>query len=129
MQWTMDRDTLHAETGAIRETFSKDGHLLKATFRASHYRRREARRSCSPILTHSSQIREPFASRPASRTIPKTTRSRTERNHPGLDFLRAVPKVWDETRVLDGKVIAHMVMARHRGKEWFVDGITGDERP
>ena len=46
-------------------------------------------------------------------------------NQPGLDFLRAVPTVWDETRVLDGAVGEHIVMARRSGKKWFRRGHDG----
>ena len=48
------------------------------------------------------------------------------RGQPGLEFLRAVPTVWDETKVLDGKVGEHIVMARRSGKRWFVGGMTAD---
>ncbi|MGA2740501.1 MAG: glycoside hydrolase family 97 protein [Bryobacteraceae bacterium] len=43
---------------------------------------------------------------------------------PGLAFISAVPTVWDETRVLNGKVGEWITIARRRGKEWFVGGIT-----
>ncbi len=46
---------------------------------------------------------------------------------PGLDFLRAVPTVWDETRVLEGTVGEHIIMARRRGAQWFLGGMTGDQ--
>lgn len=48
------------------------------------------------------------------------------RNQPGLDFLRVVPTVWDETKVLDGLVGEHIVIARRKGDRWFVGGMTGD---
>ncbi len=48
------------------------------------------------------------------------------KDQPGLDFLRAVPTVWDETRVLDGVVGEHIVMARRSGQRWFIGGMTGD---
>jgi len=47
-------------------------------------------------------------------------------NQPGLDFLRVVPTVWDETRVLDGAVGKHIVVARRKGRDWFVGGMSGD---
>lgn len=49
------------------------------------------------------------------------------RNQPGLDFLRVVPTVWDETRVLDGAVGKHIVVARRSGQDWYVGGMTGDD--
>jgi alpha-glucosidase len=42
-----------------------------------------------------------------------------------LDFLRAVPSTWDETRVLEGKVGSHIVIARRRRDEWYLGAITG----
>ena len=49
------------------------------------------------------------------------------KDQPGLDFLRAVPTVWDETRVLDGEVGEHIVIARRQGTRWFIGGMTGDK--
>ncbi len=49
------------------------------------------------------------------------------KDQPGLDFLRVVPTVWDETRVLDGAVGEHIVMARRSGQKWFIGGMTGDK--
>jgi alpha-glucosidase len=41
-----------------------------------------------------------------------------------LPFLSAVPTVWDETRVLNGKVGEWITIARRRGKDWFIGSIT-----
>lgn len=48
-------------------------------------------------------------------------------NQPGMEFLRVVPTVWDETRVLDGSVGKHIVIARRSGKDWFLGGMSGDD--
>jgi alpha-glucosidase len=37
-----------------------------------------------------------------------------------MDFLRAVPTVWDDTRALDGRVGEYVVVARRRGDRWFI---------
>ncbi|MBC8096373.1 MAG: glycoside hydrolase family 97 protein [Akkermansiaceae bacterium] len=42
------------------------------------------------------------------------------RHQPGADFLKIVPTVWDETRVLSGDVGKELVMARRSGQRWFV---------
>ncbi|MGC2660854.1 MAG: glycoside hydrolase family 97 catalytic domain-containing protein, partial [Bryobacteraceae bacterium] len=42
-----------------------------------------------------------------------------------LDFLRAVPTSWDETRVLNAKVGDYITIARRHGKDWFVGSIAG----
>lgn len=46
---------------------------------------------------------------------------------PGLEFLRDVPTVWDETRVLDGAVGKHIVVARRKGQDWFLGGMSGED--
>jgi alpha-glucosidase len=38
-----------------------------------------------------------------------------------------VPTVWDETRVLDGAVGEHLVMARQSGDDWFLGAMTNSE--
>lgn len=40
------------------------------------------------------------------------------------DFIRRIPVVWDETRLLDGKMARYTVIARRSGDEWFVGAIT-----
>ena len=46
------------------------------------------------------------------------------RGQPGLDFLKIVPTVWDETRALDGVVGEHVVIARRNGNRWFLGALT-----
>ena len=41
-----------------------------------------------------------------------------------MEFLSAVPTVWDETRVLDGKIGDYVVVARRSGREWYVGAMT-----
>ncbi len=40
------------------------------------------------------------------------------------DFIASVPTVWDETKVLDGKLGEYIVTARRKGDEWYIGGIT-----
>jgi len=40
------------------------------------------------------------------------------------DFLRRIPTVWDETRVLDGRIGDYVVVARRSGGDWFVGAMT-----
>ena len=35
-----------------------------------------------------------------------------------MEFLRTLPTVWDETRVLDGRIGDYIVVARRRGQDW-----------
>jgi alpha-glucosidase len=44
-----------------------------------------------------------------------------------LEFLKAVPANWDETRVLNGVPPKYVTIARRRGNEWFVGGITNED--
>jgi len=39
---------------------------------------------------------------------------------PELEFYDHLPTVWDETRVLEGRIGAYALIARRRGEEWFV---------
>ena len=45
----------------------------------------------------------------------------------GFDFIKEVPTVWDETKVLDAKVAEYIVVARRKGGDWFVGAITNHE--
>jgi alpha-glucosidase len=46
------------------------------------------------------------------------------RGQPGLDFLKVVPTVWDDTRVLDAAVGEHLVIVRRNGEQWFLGALT-----
>ena len=41
-----------------------------------------------------------------------------------MEFLGPVPTVWDETRVLDGKIAEYVVVARRHGTEWYIGAMT-----
>lgn len=41
-----------------------------------------------------------------------------------MEFISAVPSVWDETRVLQAKVGDYIAIARRLGKTWYVGAIT-----
>ena len=41
-----------------------------------------------------------------------------------LEFLRAVPATWDETRVPNGHPARFITIARRRGAEWYLGSIT-----
>ena len=48
------------------------------------------------------------------------------RNQPGVDFLKIVPTVWDETKMLKADVSNYAVMARRSGKDWFIGALTNN---
>lgn len=41
-----------------------------------------------------------------------------------LEFLSAVPSVWDETHVLDARVADYILIARKSGEEWYLGAMT-----
>jgi alpha-glucosidase len=49
------------------------------------------------------------------------------RGQPGLDFLTQVPCTWDETRVLLARPGHVLVIARRKGDDWYLGGMTADE--
>ena len=49
------------------------------------------------------------------------------RGQPGAEFLKEVPASWDETRVLAGEIGKYIVVARRRGRQWFVGAMTNEE--
>ena len=46
---------------------------------------------------------------------------------PGFEFIRTVPVIWDETKVLDAKLSEYITVARRRGNEWFIGSITNSK--
>jgi alpha-glucosidase len=41
-----------------------------------------------------------------------------------MEFLGPVPTVWDDTKVLDGKIGEYVVIARRHGSDWYVGAMT-----
>jgi alpha-glucosidase len=50
------------------------------------------------------------------------------RGQPGAEFLKLVPASWEETRVLDGRIGEYIVVARRKGKDWFIGAMTDAPR-
>lgn len=46
-----------------------------------------------------------------------------------IDFLRDVPTVWDETKLIRGVAAEHVVLARRNGSTWYVAAINALEEP
>jgi alpha-glucosidase len=46
----------------------------------------------------------------------------------GVDFLKAVPSTWDDTKYIEGVPSSYAIIARRKGEAWFVGGITRDAR-
>ena len=45
-----------------------------------------------------------------------------------MEFLSAVPTVWDTTIVLSAKIGEHITLARKRGEEWYIGSMTNWEK-
>jgi alpha-glucosidase len=45
----------------------------------------------------------------------------------GLDFISAAPTSWDETKVLSGEIGQSIVMARRKGRDWWVGAMTNED--
>ena len=41
-----------------------------------------------------------------------------------MEFLAAVPTVWDDTKVLDAKIGEYVLIARRHGRDWYVGAMT-----
>jgi alpha-glucosidase len=48
-------------------------------------------------------------------------------NAPGFDFIRMVPTTWDETKFIAGDSDQYVVVARRKGRDWYV-GAMGNEQ-
>jgi alpha-glucosidase len=48
-------------------------------------------------------------------------------NEPELEFFDHLPAVWDDTRVLRGRIGEYAVIARRSGDAWFVGGMNTDQ--
>ncbi len=46
-----------------------------------------------------------------------------------LDFLKALPTTWDETRYIDGYPGRYVVLARRHGSEWYIAGLNAHAEP
>jgi alpha-glucosidase len=48
------------------------------------------------------------------------------RGHAGIDFLRSIPTVWDDSVVLAGDVGQSIAEARRSGEKWYLAALSGD---
>ncbi len=49
------------------------------------------------------------------------------KNEPELEFWRAIPTTWDDTRVIDGSPGEFIITARRKDADWFVGAITNND--
>ena len=45
-------------------------------------------------------------------------------NASGFDFIKQVPTAWDETRFIEGTPESHIVLARRKGRDWYIGAMT-----
>jgi alpha-glucosidase len=43
---------------------------------------------------------------------------------PGREMIKDVPSNWDEIRFIDGMPPSHIIIARRKGQDWFIGGMT-----
>ena len=46
------------------------------------------------------------------------------REKESLEFIAGIPVIWDETRVLEGKIGEYVTIARRKGANWYIGGLT-----
>ena len=47
---------------------------------------------------------------------------------PGREMIKDVPSNWDEIRFIDGLPASHIIIARRKGQDWFIGGMTDAAR-
>ena len=47
---------------------------------------------------------------------------------PGREMIQDIPAAWDETKYLEGMPASHIVIARRKGKIWYIGGMTDAAR-
>lgn len=56
-----------------------------------------------------------------------TPRNLTENPQFEIDFMKAVPTTWDETRFIDGYPGKYIVLARRHGQDWYVVAMNAEK--
>ncbi len=49
------------------------------------------------------------------------------KNHPELEFYKFMPTVWDETKIMEGKIGEFATIARRSGSDWFLGSLTANQ--
>lgn len=58
---------------------------------------------------------------------PDAYRTKAGGEAPGFDFIRSVPVAWDETRAIAGAIGDYVVIARRKGRDWYVGAMTNEQ--
>lgn len=47
---------------------------------------------------------------------------------PGREMIKDIPSTWDETKYIEGMPAGHIVIARRKGEDWYIGGMTDAAR-
>jgi len=47
---------------------------------------------------------------------------------PGREMIKDIPSTWDETKYMEGMPAGHIVIARRKGADWYIGGMTDEAR-
>jgi len=47
---------------------------------------------------------------------------------PGREMIKDIPSTWDETKYIEGMPAEHIVIARRKGEDWYIGGMTDKAR-
>ncbi len=73
--------------------------------------------------TDAFEIASAFTNQTAIQCIAMQPNNLQELPQAELDFLKAIPTTWDETRYVDGYPGKYVVLARRHGDQWYVAGL------
>ena len=48
-------------------------------------------------------------------------------NQPGFDFIKRIPTVWDETKVIGAEISKYITFARRKDSDWYIGTVTNNE--
>ena len=79
--------------------------------------------------TDAFEIASAFTNQTAIQCIAMQPNNLQELPQAELDFLKAIPTTWDETRYVDGYPGKFVVLARRHGDQWYVAGLNALKEP
>ena len=79
--------------------------------------------------TDAFEIASAFTNQTAIQCIAMQPNNLDELPQEELDFLKAIPTTWDETRFIDGYPGQYVVLARRHGDKWYVAGLNANKEP
>lgn len=71
------------------------------------------------------EIASAFTNQSAIQCVAIQPNNLEELSQAELEFLKALPTTWDETRFIDGYPGKYVVLARRHGDQWYIAGLNG----